>query len=180
VFIFLVIGCTSPIYIVTTDRSKIHSYTTKNFDNGGFFSPPTKDYYQNKTIYIPSNISNEPLIDYLVKNIDSRNYSSIERRIKDKFPNDVYLPFANGLLEMLKGFYDVAIKSFKMNRQDNIQFIIDLLTVDCEYEIALINSVDINYNQFLEKYQKILDHYNLDDCYKEIVNSRIKFVRYHY
>lgn len=66
----------------------------------------------------------------------------------------------------------------KTNEQSDVQFIVDLLIVDCEYEMALFNKYDLNYYEFLEKYQNILDRYELSDFYKEIVSNRIRFVRY--
>ena len=66
----------------------------------------------------------------------------------------------------------------KIYSQEEWQYIVDILITDCEYEIAITNGRKINFYDFLNKYQTVLDSYSIDSIYKSILNDRIKFIRY--
>ena len=78
---------------------------------------------------------------------------------------------------MYKHKYDSAIRNFDSNKNESIEFLCELLKVDCQYELSLINN-NVDINNYIEKYQQIIDKYNPDQVYKKIINNRIRFVRY--
>ena len=110
--------------------------------------------------------------------IQDKKYKELDKFLDNVDTNDLDLKFATGLFELFKKNYTNAILEFKKNNQSDLQYIADLLIVDCQYEIALSTSYKINYQEFLKKYQTIIDNYELTDLYIEIINDRIKFIRY--
>ena len=156
----------------------INSFQTKKVHDGYLLTPTESYHIQNKVILIPSEYATGQLMNNTIQLIQNKKYYQLEKYLTVVDEKDKYIPLANGLLKLFRKNYCGAILDLKNNKQSDIQYIIDLLIVDCEYEIALLNSYDLNYYEFLEKYQTILDNYELTDFYKEIINNRIKFIRY--
>lgn len=178
ILIFLITGCTTQKYYLTSNPKMINSFQTKKVHDGYLLTPTETYHIQNKVILIPNENASGQVMGNTIMLIQNKKYYQLEKYLSTVDSNDEYLPIANGLLKLFKKNYSAAILDLKNNKQSDIQYVVDLLIADCEYEIALYNSYDLNYYEFLEKYQKILDKYDLTDFYKEIINNRIKFIRY--
>jgi hypothetical protein len=178
VILFLLAGCAPQKYYLTSDPEMINSYQTLKSNNGYLLAQSEQNRIQNKVILIPQEFSTEQVINNTIVLIQTKKYSKLEKYLDNVDNRDLYIPLSMGLLQIFERNYYGALFSLKTNKLQNVQFIVDLLTVDCEYEISLVNTGDVNYNQFLGKYQKIIDTYNLDPVYKEIINQRIRFIRY--
>jgi hypothetical protein len=177
-FIIGITGCGTPKYHLTTNPEMINSYHTKKTGEGPFFGPSETYHIQNKIILIPAEHATGQVMKNTIHLIQEKRYSQLEKYLTTVDKEDLYLPIANGLLKIYRKNYTAALADLKKNKRSDIQFLVDLLMVDCEYEITLGNTYELNYYVFLIKYQKILDTYQITDFYKSIINNRIKFIRY--
>ncbi len=178
ILIMLISGCTVQKYYLTSNPEMINSFQTKKAHDGYLLTLTETYHIQNKVILIPKENATEQVMKNTIQLIQSKNYYQLEKYLATVDSKDNYLPIANGLLKLFRKNYIGAISDLRKNKQSDIQYVVDVLCVDCEYEITLINSTDLNYYVFLQKYQDILDKYELTDFYKEIINNRIKFIRY--
>lgn len=177
-FIFGITGCSTPKYYLTTNPEMINSYHTQKTGDGPLFGPSETYHVQNKIILIPAEHAAGQVMKNTIHLIQEKKYSQLEKYLTTADKEDIHLPIAKGLLKIYRKSYTAALVDLKNNKLPELQFLVDLLMVDCEYEITLGNTYELNYYVFLEKYQKILDTYQLSDFYKKIINNRIKFIRY--
>ena len=176
--IFLLLGCSSQKYILTYDPNMIHSYHTKLINNGDWLNPNEEYQVLNKVIYIPNSLKENTILKQTIQYLNKNKLTECEKFLNLVKHNEKILPIAKGLHYISKKNYNYALVNLKNNKLNEWQYIVDILITDCEYEIALINRQKINFYDFLNKYQAVLDSYPIDSIYKNILNDRIKFVRY--
>ena len=172
-------------YNLTSESSEIDDFETKIDYYGGYQLITAFTGYQlinalsynikEKTVFIPSEFLQDEVMKTTIELIRKRKYIKLKRYLKNTDKNNFYLPLANGLLSFYKNNFYGAIDYLNENQLAEIQHIVDLLIIDCEYEDIYSRFTYIDY---LEKYQKILDTYTLDDNFIKLINYKMKLIRY--
>ncbi len=177
VFILIALGCVEQKYTLTTQTEVINSYRAKGIEGDGYIVTNNRTYIQNKVILIKTDMLENKVLNQTFNLINEQKYNALGDYLLVTDKDDPYYYFSSGLLEMYKHKYDSAIRNFDSNKNESIEFLCELLKVDCQYELSLINN-NVDINNYIEKYQQIIDKYNPDQVYKKIINNRIRFVRY--
>jgi hypothetical protein len=87
--------------------------------------------------------------------------------------------FAFALTMLFDGKFDSCTIFIKRMDQYSQNCFIQFITADCEYEKGRMSG-SATFNNFLDKYQSVLDCSSKDDLHKELVKSRLKLIRYGY
>jgi hypothetical protein len=87
--------------------------------------------------------------------------------------------FAQALVAFFEGSYDSCSVLLKKLDGFSQNCFIQFISNDCMYEQDQIKGT-VNYKEYLEKYQKVLDCADSDELHKEIVKLRLKLIRYGY
>jgi hypothetical protein len=169
IYLLLILICTgsfSQSYILTTDPETFALYKSQG------------TLMQNKVILIPKEYAKDKVLVNAISMIKMGQYHELEKYLNSVDQSSPYLPLANGLLDFFDKKYYGALEVLKKNNLKDLQFVVDLLAIDCDYELALMEKKEIDLNKFLEKYQKVIDTYNMNDHYMDIINCRIKCITY--
>lgn len=173
--LLMIISCTPPRYVLISHEELKNEITL-------YGKLPVKRYlltpaeYENQKLpFIESELS-KSIVTYLKKGDvkGARNYLSMNTTDDS---TSVY--FAQSLISFFDGNYDSC--SILLEKLDDYSqnCFIQFISNDCLFEIDQRKGT-VNYKEYLDKYQKVLDCSDSDELHKEIVKSRLKLIRYGY
>lgn len=173
----IMISCTTNKYYLTSSKSDLDSFRTRPYSNSGTLFLDETHSIKNKDILIPPQHDSVHLIQKAIEYTRSKQLGKLENLLK-KETQSQYKYFVYGIYYLYRKDYTNAIKSFQKNQIKDIDYIAELLIIDCKYEISIKGYNETNYNKFLQMYQDYIDKHKLSEEYKEIVKNRIRFIRY--
>jgi hypothetical protein len=164
VSICLLSSCTHPKYLVRLD---------KDLQNA--------DWTTNPLNYIPlmeSDLASSQILSTTYSLLTQQKYSQLNKYLsscKEETPD--YL-LAKTLYYISKCDYEKGmVYCEKMN--GNYPLLEQLIIIDLRYELAKIKG-EINYKNFLQDYQVLIDSYPDNELLKKIIAIRLRYIRYVY
>lgn len=178
ILVLIIAGCTPQKFILTGNPKMTDTYRLEQSHEWVNMTISDSCFVMNKTIYLPPEVANIPLIYNTLGMLYKKEYKQIDKYLNSVGKDHPYLPLTRGLEKIFKKDFVDAIKELKKNRVKEIQYIVDFLILDCLEENDLNKSNCINYNYYLEKYQWMMDNYELSKTYIKLINNRLRFIRY--
>lgn len=143
---------------------------------------PTKRFLLSPNEYVGNElpfINSEPsktVISYL----QDGNLRKAQKSLQQADPSEnMSYVFASALVTLFEGKYDSCnIFIHKMDKYSQNCFV-HFVANDCSYEQDRVAG-NVDYKNYLKKYQSLLDCASNDELHKELVKMRLKLIRYGY
>lgn len=178
-------ACSTPSYVLTTDVDE----NAQSASVGGQYSQSQTPYW-NHYSYTVDNTLKQLLIP--VAQIEESGFRGLGEFLyvcnKGKFKRAKEIlatqnlkdremqTYLEGLVLFLQKKHSKSIERLKTVNSPKLALQYDLLILDNEFELQKKRKLDKSY--FIQKYQDIIDTYSLDIEYTDLINARIKSLRY--
>ena len=163
--IFGLISCTQTKYFVKTDAA----LSKMDLDN---------------TIinYIPiteTELASSNILASTYSLLEARKYAKLSEYLETMQTDSPYYYLAKTLYHISKSEYQEAAEFLGKVSENSYDLLRQLLLIDVSYEIARLNG-SVNYKNFLQDYQSLIDKHSHNEQLKKIVSVRIRYIRYNY
>lgn len=168
IVIAVLYGCTSPKYITCKQSEMVRL-----------------DLDGSVTNYIPiadQHLRESKILDSSYLLITGKKLARLDKYLQSLEKNGVHSPdvyLSKTLLAITQKAYATAAQSIQQIPDSDYALLKSLLTIDLNYEIERANGT-FRYNEFLKRYQALIDAYPDDNTLKKIVAVRLRYLRYNY
>ena len=173
----ILFGCSSPRYLFVDSR-RLHDEIIANG------KMPIKRYVLSPENYPDGGaafISAEPTKSFLAVLKENKPAKAARFLATEDFSRTsdaAAKSFCRALYYFVASQYDSCMAQIKLLDESDKTCFIRFILTDCEFETSH-PAGNAAFNEFVEKYQKILDC-NQNDLNKEIIKNRLKLMRYGY
>ena len=133
-------------------------------------------------VFSQSELSANPILAKAYDLFKAKNKSPLSKYLDSLEKVDAKnscLLLAKAALNISKFEYDIALANLLKIEKSKFNPLKELLIIDMEYELARLNE-NFQPRKFIQKYQDLMDKYFDNSEFKNMINLRVRFLRYNY